>query len=133
MANGIIESFLVVSTLSAQRVVCMQTGTAMTVEYAGGTTEMPIGITIDTVLDTTNAIPVQLNGIAELFFNDTVTSGGFVGSDTSGRGVPISLALTSTAISSVAGVIGVLVGETIGATGTISKVLIQPQIVRATA
>jgi hypothetical protein len=133
MANGIIESFKVGSTLLAQRVVAMATSSAMTVEYPGGSTELPIGITTDTVLDTTSAIPVQLSGIAELFFNDTVTSGGFVGADTSGRGIPRSLALTSTAISSVAGVVGILVGETIGATGTISKVLIDRHIIRATA
>lgn len=129
-----VHSFDVLTTLAAQRIVVASTGNAHTVQYPDTVTSLPIGITIDTVLDTTNAIPVAGVGeIAYLLFNDTVTSGGLVGSDSSGRGIPFALAMTSTAISAPAAYCGVLVGPTIGLTGTIAQVLIQPGFDRKSA
>jgi len=113
-------SMKVQSTLSAYRVVTCLTGTANTVKVPASASELPLGITVDTVLDTTSAIPVAIAGIQKLYFNDTVTSGAYVAADSSGRGVPH---LNVTAGSFV---IGVLVGPTVAATGTVANVLINP-------
>lgn len=133
MSGALVESFGVLTTLSAQRIVVCSTSNAGKVQYPDTITSLPIGITIDTVLDTTNAIPVQMNGKANLYFNDTVTSGNLVASDSSGRGIPFTLALTSTSISRPSAYLGVLTGPTIGGTGTIAQVLIIPGYDRATA
>lgn len=113
-------SMKVQSTLSAYRVVTCLTGTANTVKVPASASELPLGITVDTVLDTTSAIPVAIAGIQKLYFNDTVTSGAYVAADSSGRGVPH--------VNATAGsfVIGVLVGPTVAATGTVANVLINP-------
>lgn len=113
-------SMKVQTTLSAYRVVTMLTGTASTVKYPAAATERDIGITQDTVLDTTGSIPVVIGGIQKLYFNDTVTSGNLVAADSSGRGVPH--------VDTTAGsyVVGVLIGATVAATGTIADVLVQP-------
>jgi hypothetical protein len=131
MSHALVESFKVLTTLSAQRIVCAATSASSTVQYPDTITSLPIGVTIDTVLDTTQAIPVQLNGLAYVYFNDTVTTGGLVGSDSSGRAIPFALAMTSTSISHPSAYLGVLIGPTIGATGTIARVLINPGFDRA--
>lgn len=113
-------SFKVQTTLAAYRIVNPLTSTANTVKYPAAATERVFGITKDTVLDTTGSIPVAIGGIAKLYFNDTVTSGNMVAADSSGRGVPH----TDTTAGSY--VIGILLGPTIAATGTIADVLIQP-------
>ena len=129
-----IHSFGVLTTLSAQRIVVASTSNAFKVQYPDTVTSLPIGITKDTVLDTTSGIEVAGVGeIAKLYFNDTVTSGGLVGSDSSGRGIPFALAATSTSISAPAAYLGVLLGPTIGLTGTIAEVLIQPGFDRKSA
>src|SRR3990167_10846952 len=108
--------FRVAATLAAQRIVANITGTAHTCQYPVNTleTQLPLGITTDTVLDTTGAIPVAIAGVAKLFFNDTVTSGALVAADTSGRGV------LYVATSIGAAYVGVLIGPTVAATGTIA-------------
>lgn len=131
MSRALVESFGVLTTLAAQRIVCCSTSNAQKVQYPDTITSLPIGITLDTVLDTTNAIPVQLNGKAYCYFNDTVTSGQLVTSDSSGRAIPFSLAMTSTSISHPSAYLGILVGPTIGGTGTIAQVLIMPGYDRA--
>lgn len=113
-------SMKVQSTLSAYRVVTALTGTANTVKVPAAVSELPIGITVDTVLDTTGAIPVAVAGIQKLYFNDTVTSGAYVAADSAGRGVP------HTNVTAGSYVIGVLVGASVAATGTIADVLINP-------
>lgn len=113
-------SMKVATTLAAYRVVTCLTGTADTVKYPAAVTESAIGITVDTVLDTTASIPVAVGGFANLYFNDTVTSGALVAYDSSGRGVP------HTNVTAGSYVIGLLAGPTVAATGTIAKVLIQP-------
>lgn len=129
-----IHSFDVLTTLLAQRVVCVSTATAGNVIYPAAAADMPIGITTDTVLDTTMAIPVATMGErAKLFFNDTCTAGGLVGSDSSGRGVQRTPgAATTTAFTVTVGIVGVLVGPAVAATGTISEVIIMPSIIRGT-
>ena len=119
MSNHV-ESFKVQSTLAAYRIVTSVTGTANTVKVPASATERCFGVTVDTVLDTINAIPVAVSGIAKVYFNDTVTSGNLVASNNAGQGVPH--------VDTTAGsyVIGILVGPTVAATGTIADVLIQP-------
>ena len=108
------------TTISAYRIVTAVTGTANTVKVPASASEVPIGISQDTVLDTGAALPIAVAGISKLFFNDTVTSGSFVASNNAGQGVPH--------VNATAGsyVIGVLIGSTVAATGTIADVLIQP-------
>lgn len=119
-------SFKVLATLSAYRVVTMSSGTANTVAYPEGDTRPYIGITTDTVLETTGSIPVATHGIAKLYFNDTCTSGQLVGCDTSGRGIAYTVSNTTTSLTLPSAYIGVLVGATVATTGTIADVLIMP-------
>lgn len=125
-----IESFKVQTTLSAYRIVSAMSSTANTVEYPPAATVIPIGITVNDVKDTTSSIPVQINGRAKLLFNDTVTSGKLVASDSSGRGIPFTPGATTTALTLPTGVIGTLVDASVSATGTVANVLINPQLMR---
>jgi len=118
--------FKVATTLAAYRVVTATSGTAYTVAYPESDLRPYIGITTDTVLDTGCSIPVAVAGVAKLFFNDTCVSGALVGADTSGRGIPFSFAATTSAITVTSAYIGVLIGPSVDATGTIADVLIQP-------
>ena len=113
-------SFKPNATISAYRIVTCLTGTANSVKVPASASELPLGITVDTVLDTTNSIPVEVTGIAKLYFNDTVTSGAYVASNSAGQGVP------HVNVTAGSFVVGVLVGPTVAATGTIADVLINP-------
>lgn len=108
------------TTISAYRIVTAVTGTANTVKVPASASEVPIGISQDTVLDTGAALPIAVAGISKLYFNDTVTSGSFVASNNAGQGVP------HVNVTAGSYVIGVLIGSTVAATGTIADVLIQP-------
>lgn len=120
------QSFKVAATLAAQRIVAL-TGTANTAGYPENNQRLPIGITLDTVNDTNQHIPVAMPGeIAKLYFNDTVSSGGLVAADSSGRGVPFTLANTTTALTLASAYAGILVDDAVAATGTIANVLIAP-------
>ena len=127
-----IHSFKVLTTLSAYRVVSAVTGTAFTVQYPGAATHMPIGVTIDTVKDTTGAIPVATCGErAQLYFNDTCASGELVKADTSGRGARWTVAAdTTTSLTLTGAYVGVLLGPTIALTGTIAEILVMPGIAK---
>jgi len=118
MSNKLIESFKVASTLAAQRIV--YGSAANTVAYLNTVTSLPLGVTIDTVDDTSQAIPVQENGKAFVLFNDTVAAGGLVTADSNGRGVAFNAVTAPTAY------VGVLVGKAVAATGTIAEVLLNP-------
>lgn len=124
MSARLVESFKVATTLSAQRIVAISA--ANTVAYPANNQTLPIGVTTDTVLDTTGAIGVQVGGRAKILFNDTVSAAGLVSSDSSGRGVPFTLANTTTALTLASAYIGPLVGAAVAATNTIAEVLIQP-------
>lgn len=120
-------SFKVSSTLAAQRWVSNLSSTANTVEYPPSANVLPIGITLDTVLDTNQAIPVApVGAVAKLLFNDTVTSGKLVGSDSSGRGIPFALAATTTTLTLPSAYGGVLIGPSVAETATVANVLIMP-------
>lgn len=116
-------SFKVASTLAARRAVAITA--AETVGYPANNQALPIGVTLDTVLDTTSSIPVQVSGIVELLFNDTVSAAGLVSVDASGRGIPFTLANTTTALTLASAYLGVLVGPAVAATNTIARVLIK--------
>lgn len=111
-------SLKVQSTLAAYRIVTMVTGTANTVKYPAAATERGLGITTDTVLDTTSAIPIAVGGIAKLTFNASCAAGHMVAPDSSGFGVQHA---DTTAGSYV---IGIALANC--STGTVADVLIQP-------
>ena len=115
-------SFKANATICAYRIVTALTGTANTVKVPASASELPVGITADTILDTTNAIPVNAvaGSIAKLYFNDTVTSGAYVASNNAGQGVP------HVNVTAGSFVVGILIGPSVAATGTIADVLINP-------
>ena len=124
MSGDIVKSFKVASTLAANRIVTILTGTANSVEYPAASTGNPcIGVTLSDVKDTTGSVPVKVAGIAEVYFHDTCAAG-LVGADSSGRGVPFS------AVTGTASYVGILVGPAVAATGTIAQVLIQPGVAK---
>ena len=115
-----IVSFKANTTIPAYRIVTMLTGTGDTVKLAAAVTELPVGITTDTVLETALGIPVCISGIARLQFNETMGSGRMVQSDANGLGTPYA-ALTATGF-----VVGMLVGPSVSTTGTVAQVLVNP-------
>ena len=129
-----VQSYKVQSTLSAQRFVAFVSGTADTVQYPESAQNFVVGITLDSVVDTTSSIPVCGPGsVAKVYFNDTVTAGQPVKSDTSGRAVPISLSNTTTSVTLTSCYCGILAGASVAATGTIAKVFFCPGFVRTSA
>jgi hypothetical protein len=111
-------SLKVQATLAAYRIVTMVTGTSDICKYPSAATDFSLGITADTVLDTTASIPVYVAGIAKLAFNASCAAGALVAPDSSGYGVPH----TNTTAGSY--VIGVALQN--ASTGTVAQVLIQP-------
>lgn len=111
-------SLKVQSTLGAYLGVTLVTGTADTVQLPGGVTVRPLGITADTVLDTTSAIPVIIAGIAKLTFAASCAAGHMVAIDSAGKGTQHS---DTTAGSYV---IGVALQN--ASTNTVAQVLVQP-------
>ncbi len=123
-------SFRVAATLLAYRCVGMN-GTANTVGYPANAQVLPVGVTIDTVKDITQSIPVAGPGsIARLYFNDSVTSGALVQSDTSGRGVPIAHPATATSSTLSAAYLGVLIDAKVNSTATVANVFVMPGYIR---
>lgn len=130
MSGNSVHSFKVLSTLTAYRVVAAVSGTANTVQYPEATTKLPLGVTINDVKDINQGIPVQMNGIARLYFYDSCTTGQLVAFNTNGQGIPYTVATTYTALTLLTGIIGILVDDTVQATGTIANISIQPQLIR---
>lgn len=114
-------SFAVATTIPAYRIVAMTT-TAQLVGLPANALALPMGITVDTVKDITNGIPVCIGGIAKLQFNDTVTCGGLVAADGGGLG----LGVPHVNITAGSYVIGTLIGPTIALTGTVADVMVNP-------
>lgn len=134
MSARLVESFKVASTLAAYRAVCISSGTADVVTYPEGNTgtaRLPIGVTTNDVIDTNQAIPVQIGGIAKVEMGGSCAVGAFVCVGTDGRGLPFVPASTATASTTLTGVIGVLVGPgKIEVAGAIADVLLHPQLMR---
>jgi len=118
--QGNTNSYKVATTLAAQRIVYVSD--VNTVAYLNTIASLPIGVTIDTVEDTTQAIPVQENGIARIYANDTFSAGDLVSGDASGRAIPYTAAPgTATCFVGVA-------LEACAATGTVVQVNINPNM-----
>ena len=127
------DSFKVATTLAAYRAVACVSSTANTVQYPESAQSPVIGVTSDTVKDTNTAIPVITHSRAKLFFNDTCAAGQLVGVDTSGRGIPFTMPNTTTSLSLASQYIGVLVGDSVAATGTIAEIFVRPGFVRSSS
>jgi hypothetical protein len=126
-------SFKVASTLLAYRIVG-HNGTANTVGYPANAQTLPIGVTIDTVKDATQAIPVAVAGsIARVYFNDSCASGALVQSDTSGRGVVLAHPDTATSSTLAAAYVGILLSAKVESTATVADVFVMPGFTRGSA
>ena len=119
MSNYIPLSLKVLTTLLAQRIVALST-TPHTAIYPAALTSPMVGITLDTVTDTTTAIPVAVAGIAKVYMNDTCAAGDLIAGDSSGFG---KKHVDTTAGSYVIG----QALEASAATATVIQVLIQPK------
>jgi len=125
MSNGhVVESFKTLSTLLAYRIVGPSTSTANTVTYPSSAGALPFGVTVDQAFN--SQVAVQMNGLAKVYFNDTVSAGGLVAADSSGRGIPWAIGTTATASTMGAAFIGRLVGPAVALTGTIARVAVAP-------
>lgn len=127
-----IHSFKVLTTLAAYRCVAAAAA-AHTVQYPSAANSFLLGITKDTVKDTTQAIPVAGPGEKALLeFNDTVTSGQMVGAETTGgKGKLWTVAAdTTTSLTITSAYVGVLVGPTVALTGTLAEVYICPGLAK---
>lgn len=122
-----IQSFKVLTTLAAYRVVSAVSDTAQTVAYPESAAMAPLGITKDTVNDTNQAISVAGPGeIAGLSFSDTVSTGQLVSYDSSGQGIEYTLPNTASSLTITAFLIGTLIGGSISDTGAVADVYISP-------
>lgn len=119
MSNYIPLSLKVLTTLLAQRIVALST-TPHTAIYPAGLTSPMVGITLDTVTDTTTSIPVAVAGIAKVYMNDTCGAGDLIAGDSSGYG---KKHVDTTAGSYVIG----QALEASAATATVIQILIQPK------
>ena len=119
MSNPSVISLKVLTTLLAQRIVALST-TPHTGIYPAAVTAPQVGISINEVTDTNQAIAVQVGGIAKLQMNDTCAAGDLIAGDSAGLG---KKHVDATAGSFVVG----QALEASAATGTVIQVLIQPR------
>ena len=105
-------------SIAAYRIV-RHTSTPHTVALTTATSDFPFGITQDNAGLSSQAVPVQIAGLARVYCNDTMAAGALVMTDASGRAVP--------AVATSAGVyvVGVIL-ETVTSTGTIGTILLNP-------
>lgn len=123
------QSFSVAATLAAERIVAITA--AQTVGYPTSGQVLPIGVTVDDVKDTTDAIPVATPGsIVKVLFDQTVLAAGFVASDTSGRGVSFSLANTTSSLTLASAYAGILVDAAVAGTGSVLHIYVLPGLDR---
>lgn len=115
-------SMKVLTTIPAYRIVAPNTTGSWTAILPATAGVPPIGITTDTVKETSQGIPVAFSGVAKLQFNDTVAAGGLVACDGGGLG----LGVPHVNITAGSYVIGYLVGPAVALTGTIADVFINP-------
>jgi hypothetical protein len=110
-------SMKVADSITAYRIV--RISAANTVSTCSATTDGIFGVTQDNCANANQAVAVQCLGVGSVYCNDTLTAGGFVTTDASGRAVPATGSTTGT------NVLGRVL-ETVSATGTIAKVLVNP-------
>jgi len=113
-------SFKVRATLSAYRIVAHDTAGAGFVVYPSAASAQPIGITVNDVKDINESIAVCLSGPQKCYFNDTMSSGSLVASDSSGRAVP------HVDVTAGSYIIGRLMGNAVTQTGTLALVNVNP-------
>jgi hypothetical protein len=111
-------SFKQGDSISAYRIV--RVSAVQTVAACSAGTDIIVGVTADNANKSNQAVPVVVNGVAKVLFNDSIAAGALVMTDASGRGIPF--------VESTAGVytLGVSL-QTINATGGIGEVLVQPR------
>jgi len=105
-------------SIAAYRIV-RATSSPNTCALTTATTDVIIGVTLDSANSSNQAVPVGISGIQKVYMNDTAAAGALVMTDSSGRGLP--------AVANTAGVyvIGVCL-NTVSATGTLAEVLVNP-------
>jgi hypothetical protein len=113
-------SLKVGDSIAAYRIVHLNG--AMQVALTSATTDGIIGVTTDVATNANQAVPVAVSGVALVYCNDTFTAGGLVTTNAAGQAVP------ATAGTAGVAVLGRML-ETVSATGTIAKVLVQPSII----
>lgn len=126
-----VHGFKVATTLAAYR--CVRISAAHTVAYPSAANLLCVGITQNTVKDTTNSIPVAGPGeLSLLEFHDSVTAASLVQSHTDGRGILFTPGANTTSGATVTvAYIGVLKGPAVDLTGTLAEVYIMPGFGRA--
>jgi hypothetical protein len=113
------QSFSVASTLTAYRIVTLSS-TGQTVVYATAPSDKILGVTLDDVKETTQAIPVQSSGICKVIAGNSITVGALVGSDSTGQAIVYS------DVTAGGYVLGVMVGNKAVKAGTLVDVLVAP-------
>lgn len=96
--HGHVASFAGAATLAANRVVALGS-TANQVGYWATQTSQILGVSVEENRGAGSALPVQLDGIAKVVCNASVTAGELVGpvTDASGKVAEVNDVLTSTA------------------------------------
>ena len=117
MGQGSVHSFKAATTLAAYRAVYVSA--ANTVAYVNTISSAIIGVSMNSIGDTVQSIPIQLDGIARIVCNDTFAAGALISADTAGKGVPYA------AVTAPTSFIGVAL-EACAATGTVVQVVINP-------
>jgi hypothetical protein len=119
--QGKVVSFKGAATLSANRVVAYSA--ANQVGYWATQTSQILGVTSESCKAANSAVAVQLDGIAKVVCNASVTAGELVGpvTDASGKVADVNDVLTST--SALLKVLGVALEN--GSTDSVIKVAIQ--------
>ena len=116
-----IHSFKAATTLTARKIVYVSA--ANTVAYLNTVTSLPIGITTDTMSDTTVGCPVACVGeIAWVEVGDSFAAGARITGSDAGLAVAYSVAATSTAYVGIA----LEAKSGAGITATFARCLIQP-------
>ena len=110
-------SLKVADSIAANRIV--RVNGANQVGLATAPADLIGGVTVDEATKSNQAVPVAVAGIAKVYCNDTITAGGAVMTDGSGRAIP--------AVATTSGVyaLGICL-NTVSATGTLAEVLINP-------
>jgi len=116
---AILESFKVGSTTIASNVIVAVSSNTI---YLPTTSATPvIGVTKD-VGNVNQAAPVVTHGLAQIYFNDSCTSGALVAADSSGYGVAAALATAASYY------IGTLMDAKVNDTGTVAWVYVNPGV-----
>jgi hypothetical protein len=114
-------SFKPSTTIPSQRIVVRASAVANGVKLPAGASnaEYYVGVTTDTVLDTTQSIPVRTHGRAFVIAGDTIAAGALIGANASGA------AVSFTAVTATTAYVGYNLGLTAVA-GDIMEIMVEP-------